>query len=61
MEIPTLFKISFDTLNIFSFILGGMWGLSFGIWYRWKAWLVIVGYFACVAIYFAAKAGVFTS
>lgn len=61
MEIPDFLKISFGTLNLFSFILGGMWGLCFGIWYRWKAWLVIVGYFACVATYFAAKSGAFSS
>lgn len=53
------FDISFVSLNLFSFMLGGIWGLSTGAFNRFRNWWVIVAYFAGVALYFAFKAGAF--
>jgi hypothetical protein len=58
VELVNVFTISFETLNLFSFILGAMWGLSTSCYNRFRHWWVIVGYFVTVAIFFALKAGV---
>ena len=57
--IVNFFIISIPTLNLFSFILGGMWGLSTGAFNRYRAWWWIVGYFMLVAGYYALAAGAF--
>lgn len=51
----TFFAISFQTLNLFSFVLGGMWGASYTRWRPHKIWLVITGYFAAVALFWYVK------
>jgi len=53
------FIISIETLNLFSFVLGGMWGLSTSCFNRYRNWWVIAIYFILVAIYFAAESGHF--
>ena len=53
----TFFQISFNSLNLFSFILGGIWGLSTGAFNRHRNWWVIVLYFVFVAFYYAHSAG----
>lgn len=57
--LTNLFMISFKTLNIFSFILGMMAGLSTGAFDRHKPWLVVVAYFMGVAGYYALISGAF--
>ena len=49
----SLFDISPNTLNLFSFILG-MTFASFLSWYRRTAFLYIIGYFMCLAFYYGA-------
>lgn len=53
------FDISFQSLNLLSFVLGGIWGLSTPVFNRYRSWWWIVGYFVIVAIYYAAMAGEF--
>jgi hypothetical protein len=50
---------SFSQLNLFSFVLGGIWGLSSYRWNPWKSWRWIVVYFAGVAFYYAWTSGAF--
>lgn len=57
--LTNLFIISWKNLNIFSFMLGAMYGLSTSAFNRFKQWWVIVGYLACVALYYAFKSGAF--
>jgi hypothetical protein len=49
------FEISFGQLNLFSIVLGAMWGLASFRWNPWKPWLWIVVYFAGVALYYYLK------
>jgi len=56
-EFYNWFLISVGSLNIFSFVLGGMWGLSTSCFKRYRNWWIIAIYFIGVAIYFAVKAG----
>ena len=51
--------ISPSHLNLFSMVLGAIWGLSTSMWRRYKQWWWIVGYFIIVAIYYANMAGAF--
>jgi len=48
----TFFSISFGTLNLFSFVLGGIWGLSTTRFNPYKSWWAIIWYFVAVAAYF---------
>ena len=56
-EFNTFFAISFETLNVFSFVLGAIFGLSTG-WFKYRTWWVIVAYFAIVAFFYANSEGV---
>lgn len=56
-ELNTFFSISFETLNVFSFVLGAIWGLSTG-WIKYRMWWIICIYFAIVAFYYANTEGV---
>jgi hypothetical protein len=49
------FEISLATLNLFSFVLGGIWGLSTSRFNPYKSWWMVILYFVGVAIYFWAK------
>ena len=49
----TFFAISFATLNLFSFFIGMIVGLSTGAFNRYRAWWWVVAYFAIVALYYA--------
>jgi hypothetical protein len=51
------FEISITSLNLFSFVLGGIWGLSTPVFNRYRSWWWVVGYFAIVAAYYALTAG----
>lgn len=55
----TFFAISFATLNLFSFFIGMIVGLSTGAFNRYRAWWWVVAYFAIVALYYAYVAGAF--
>lgn len=52
-----LFEIGIGNLNLLSFILGGMWGLSTSCFNRYRQWWIVAAYFVAVAIYFAAESG----
>lgn len=52
----TFFAISLTSLNLFSFVLGGIWGLSTSRFNPYKTWWVVIGYFVCVGLYFWAQA-----
>lgn len=49
------FVISLFKLNLFSFVLGMMYGLSSYRWNQSKSWLQVVAYFACVGAYYAIQ------
>jgi len=51
------FLISIESLNLFSFVLGAMYGLSTSAFNRYKQWWNVAGYFVLVALYFAFKSG----
>jgi hypothetical protein len=51
----SFFEISFGQLNLFSIVLGAIWGLASFRWNPWKPWLWIVAYFAGVALYYYLK------
>lgn len=51
------FDISLYSLNLFSFILGVIFGLSNGAFNRYRTWWIVVVYFAVVAAYYALKSG----
>lgn len=51
-EFDVFLDISFKSLNLFSFVLGAIWGLSTG-WFRYKNWWTIIAYFAIVAFIYA--------
>jgi|APFre7841882654_1041346.scaffolds.fasta_scaffold75283_1 hypothetical protein len=53
------FTISIDHLNLFSIVLGAIWGLSTSMWKRYHQWWWVVGYFVIVSLYFANEAGAF--
>jgi hypothetical protein len=48
-----IFDISFDSLNLFSFVLG-MTFASFLSWYRRTAFMYIIAYFMGLAFYYGA-------
>ncbi len=52
-EFNTFFSISFETLNVFSFVLGAIYGLSNTGWFKYRSWWVVIAYFAIVAFYYA--------
>ena len=58
--LTNFFNIGLGSLNLFSVVLGAMWGLSTGI-YKHRQWIWIVGYFVIVALYFAFTSGAFNS
>ena len=47
-------KISIDSLNLFSFVMGMLYAVasSYGWYSKRNVWLTIVAYFALVAVYF---------
>ena len=49
------FEISLTSLNLFSFVLGAMWGLASFRWNPWRSWIWIVIYFGAVALYYYLK------
>jgi hypothetical protein len=53
----SFFDISFATLNLFSFILGGLWAIfsSYGWYGKRDVWGTIVLYFAGLALYYYLK------
>jgi hypothetical protein len=51
--------ISVSTLNLFSFILGMVYALSFTYYRRNFVWMQVVGYFAVLALFFYATSGGF--
>jgi hypothetical protein len=53
----TFFHISVESLNLFSMVLGVIFGLSTGIFNRFYQWWLVVGYFAAVAFYFYIQSG----
>ncbi|MCK9369183.1 hypothetical protein M0R04_04530 [Candidatus Dojkabacteria bacterium] len=55
----SFFDIGFTTINLFSMVLGAMFGLCTSVFNRYLQWLWVVGYFAGVAFYYALKAGAF--
>ena len=55
------FSIGFEHLNLFSIVLGAIWGLSTSMWKRYHQWWWVVGYFVMVALYFANEAGAFSN
>lgn len=52
-----VFTISFNTLNLFSFIMGMIFGLSTGAFNRYRTWWLVVMYFMGVAGFYAIKSG----
>lgn len=57
-ELNTFFSISFETLNLFSFVLGAIYGLSNSGWFKYRSWWVVISYFAIVAFFYANTEGV---
>lgn len=51
------FEISFNTINLFSIMIGMIFGLSTGVFCRYRSWWVVVGYFAMLSGWYAIKAG----
>ena len=49
----SIFEISPETMNLFSFMLG-MTFASFLSWYRRTAFMYVVGYFMALAFYYGA-------
>ena len=47
------FAISFQTLNLLSFVLGMTYGLISYTWNPWRTWMKVVIYFVGVAVYYA--------
>jgi len=56
MDYVNLFAISLGSMNLFSFVLGAIWGLSTGAFSRYRSWWWVVGYFMLVAGWYALKA-----
>lgn len=54
-----VFTISLGTLNLFSFIIGMIFGLSTGAFSRYRTWWIVVAYFMVVALFYALKSGAF--
>ena len=52
------FKISLDSLNLFSFVIGLLWALlgSYGWYGKRDIWFIVVCYFIGVAVFFYARA-----
>jgi uncharacterized membrane protein YgaE (UPF0421/DUF939 family) len=57
LNMGNFLEISFGTLNLLSFVLGAIYGLSTSAFNRYKQWQVVVAYFVCVALWYAFKAG----
>ena len=57
--VKNFFEISFGALNLLSFILGAMYGLSTSAFNRYRQWWLVVIYFVCVAGFYALKSGAF--
>lgn len=54
----TFFNIGIETLNLFSIVLGAIFGLSTGVFNRFYQWWLVVGYFAAVSFYYYLQSGV---
>ncbi len=52
------FDITWQSLNLFSFIIGMITGLCFYSWANRFGWLSVIAYFMLVAFYFAIQAGI---
>jgi hypothetical protein len=59
--VKDFFTISVSHLNLFSMVLGAIWGLSTSVWRRYHQWWWIVGYFIIVALYYANQSGDFAN
>jgi hypothetical protein len=53
----SFFEISLNTINLFSIMIGIIFGLSTSAFNRYRSWWIVVGYLGMLAGWYAIKAG----